>query len=835
MSFLKNSVWALMWAGAGFMACVAAPANAQQPNGYPITNVNLRAGPGTDYPVILTVPADAPITILGCLPDYTWCDSVFRNYRGWMRSIYLSGYSEGDYYLLRDYAPDLGYRRVTFNIDAYWDSYYRDEPFYGDRGRWGRPREAGWVDDNVFYNRLSPYGSWTWIQGQYVWVPRGVDRGWRPYTRGRWVYTDRGWTWVSREPFGWATYHYGRWGFSNRVGWFWVPGNRWAPAWVSWRQSDDYLAWAPLPPSYDRGYERGYDRNGGGININISFGDVPDYYWSMVPSRDFLSDDLPRYYVNDRDRRRRDFERTRPVGHTTIVNKTVVNNVVNVTYVEQKTKKKVVRRRIAATDNAEAAGKVEGDTLEVYEPKPDETSGAEAPPEPKNVEAVAEESETKGQAEGEATTEDQLAPKEVQEAIKARKGKGRKAEPGTEAEAIGEAALPEGELADAPPPAADTGKEAPVPAHDVTAPKTEEPTPEAEKKPDAAPKADEPVPDAKKPDAAPQADEPVPDVKEPDAAPKTEEPAPEVKKPAPDVAPETDEPKTPEPDAAQPAPDAEQKPGAPKGENADKPKKEKPSEKKPAPADKAPSPAKKQDEAVPAPEPETPPEAKTETPAEPEAKKPEVKEPEATQPEPKQAPPESKPEAEDTPAAKPQKAIEKPEPKKPEPKKPEPKKPEPKKPEAKKPEPKKPEPKKPEPKKPEQKKPEPKKPEPKKPEPKKPEPKKPEQKKPEPKKPEPKKPEPKKPEPKKPEAKKPEPKKPEPKKPEPKKPEPKKPEAKKPEAKKQESKKPTPKKTEAEKPKPEAKAQKPGGPSQAAARPDDNKKKKKQKDKNAAE
>ena len=45
--------------------------------------------------------------------------------------------------------------------------------------------------------------------------------------------------WASEEPFGWATYHYGRWGYSDRMGWFWVPGNRWAPAWVAWRQHDD--------------------------------------------------------------------------------------------------------------------------------------------------------------------------------------------------------------------------------------------------------------------------------------------------------------------------------------------------------------------------------------------------------------------------------------------------------------------------------------------------------------------------------------------------------------------------------------------------------------------
>ena len=36
----------------------------------------------------------------------------------------------------------------------------------------------------------------------YVWQPSviSVDTGWRPYTRGRWASTDRGWTWMSDEP-----------------------------------------------------------------------------------------------------------------------------------------------------------------------------------------------------------------------------------------------------------------------------------------------------------------------------------------------------------------------------------------------------------------------------------------------------------------------------------------------------------------------------------------------------------------------------------------------------------------------------------------------------------
>ena len=444
---------------AGAALALSMPVQAQEPNAYPITNVNLRAGPGTEYPIIFTVATEAPITILGCLADYTWCDTVFEDHRGWMSAVYLAGYYEGQYYYLKDWAPDLDYQVVTFNVGTYWDTYYRDQPFYAQRTRWVEPDAQGYVDNAVFYDRLSPHGSWTWTQGQYVWVPRGVDRSWRPYTRGRWVYTAAGWTWASEEPFGWATYHYGRWGYSDRMGWFWVPGNRWAPAWVAWRQDDDYLGWAPLPPTYDRG----------GIDININIGNVPAYYWSVVPSRDFLAPDLDRYYVQDR---RPFFERSRPIGHTTIVNNnTVVNNIVNVQYVEEKTNTKVVEKTIKKTKNINQAGTMEGEALEVYEPALDEKPQTLAPPEPKTVEEVAANSETKGQAEGTAGTEDMLTPPEVDQALKERKSKKARAG-GPKDTGPGEAhrdeasdevsgvqgeldpSLPKGAEVDAPPPGA---------------------------------------------------------------------------------------------------------------------------------------------------------------------------------------------------------------------------------------------------------------------------------------------------------------------------------------------------------------------------------------------
>jgi uncharacterized protein YraI len=61
----------------------------------------------------------------------------------WMRSIYLAGLYQGYYYPLRDYAPRLGYSVVDFDINQYWDAYYRDRPFYQERTQWSRPRAEG--------------------------------------------------------------------------------------------------------------------------------------------------------------------------------------------------------------------------------------------------------------------------------------------------------------------------------------------------------------------------------------------------------------------------------------------------------------------------------------------------------------------------------------------------------------------------------------------------------------------------------------------------------------------------------------------------------------------
>lgn len=95
------------------------------------------------------------------------------------------------------------------------------------------------------FHFLGNYGTWIDVPGRgHVWRPR-VVRGWTPYSRGEWVMTDQGWTWISDEPYGWAVYHYGDWDYEPRYGWVWAPGYEWSPARVQWIYYGDYVGWAP--------------------------------------------------------------------------------------------------------------------------------------------------------------------------------------------------------------------------------------------------------------------------------------------------------------------------------------------------------------------------------------------------------------------------------------------------------------------------------------------------------------------------------------------------------------------------------------------------------------
>ena len=214
------------------------------------------------------------------------------------------------------------------------------------------------ISINSFYDDLADDGDWIWYGGRYVWVPEVAPR-WRPYLYGHWVYTRRyGWYWESDEPFGWAVYHYGRWAFDPAFGWYWVPGRRWAPAWVAWSHSDDDIGWAPLPPDYDDDE----------LNVSISINRLPVDYWNVVPITVFVSTDLDRYVVRDRDYIHRVITIDEPET-VVIQNNIVVNNFIDIDVLEKKTKHDIVVYEERPVDRPEEAGKLQQNTIAVFNPE----------------------------------------------------------------------------------------------------------------------------------------------------------------------------------------------------------------------------------------------------------------------------------------------------------------------------------------------------------------------------------------------------------------------------------------------------------------------------------
>lgn len=103
-------------------------------------DVNLRAGPGTAYPVVRVVPARAPITSFGCVADYSWCDIGHAGARGWVAARYVA-FLEGRTPVVMTSAVAARYRvPVVVYSPTYWHRHYVGYSWYA-RGPayYGRP------------------------------------------------------------------------------------------------------------------------------------------------------------------------------------------------------------------------------------------------------------------------------------------------------------------------------------------------------------------------------------------------------------------------------------------------------------------------------------------------------------------------------------------------------------------------------------------------------------------------------------------------------------------------------------------------------------------------
>lgn len=104
-------------------------------------DVNLRAGPNREFPVVSALYAGTVFTVLGCLGDYSWCDVQSPPHRGWVAANNLMILQpDGNQAALNVAGAVIGIGVTTFILNNYWREHYYNRPWYGQSSYWnGRP------------------------------------------------------------------------------------------------------------------------------------------------------------------------------------------------------------------------------------------------------------------------------------------------------------------------------------------------------------------------------------------------------------------------------------------------------------------------------------------------------------------------------------------------------------------------------------------------------------------------------------------------------------------------------------------------------------------------
>ena len=124
------------------MTGMATTAHAAQP-AHVTTDLNMRAGPSTDFPVVSVVSEGTIVTVYRCVRDYSWCDVNADQQRGWVASNYLQRRRGDSYVTWLEYAPSAGFPVYDYEVAPYWNTYYRGRPWYGRRDYWTRTWRSG--------------------------------------------------------------------------------------------------------------------------------------------------------------------------------------------------------------------------------------------------------------------------------------------------------------------------------------------------------------------------------------------------------------------------------------------------------------------------------------------------------------------------------------------------------------------------------------------------------------------------------------------------------------------------------------------------------------------
>ena len=118
------------------VALAALPGVSQAQLAYAAKQVNLRAGPGMEYPVVAILLAGVPVTVQGCVADYRWCDVEAGPSRGWVYGANIVYPYQGSNVPVINYGAMIGIGILAYSVASYWDQHYVGRPWYPQRQRW---------------------------------------------------------------------------------------------------------------------------------------------------------------------------------------------------------------------------------------------------------------------------------------------------------------------------------------------------------------------------------------------------------------------------------------------------------------------------------------------------------------------------------------------------------------------------------------------------------------------------------------------------------------------------------------------------------------------------
>ncbi|MGH9443683.1 MAG: SH3 domain-containing protein [Thermoanaerobaculia bacterium] len=138
-------MWRSRFLFASIFVCLVAAGAASAQTAYTTKDANLRAGPSRDYPLVARLPYGTGVQVAGCLNDWSWCDVILPQDRGWIYAGNLDYPYENGQIPIVTGGVYLNLPIVTFSVGPYWDNYYRQRPWYGQRGVWlSRPPASHW-------------------------------------------------------------------------------------------------------------------------------------------------------------------------------------------------------------------------------------------------------------------------------------------------------------------------------------------------------------------------------------------------------------------------------------------------------------------------------------------------------------------------------------------------------------------------------------------------------------------------------------------------------------------------------------------------------------------